>query len=130
MRAAYSNVSGLTIATSRHLPNGWCGVYCKATKTILLDERLTYTAKRCTLTHELIHWMRGDDNCDEESERRTRELTALTLIGVEEYAQLEEQYSGNIWRIADELDVIPSIVRDFCTHCANHPEMRCDVWSR
>ena len=67
--------------------------------TILIDRRITYTRKRCTLVHELVHWAHDDDTskgCEgSRIERRCRRRTALLLIDPAEYALAERMYGGN-----------------------------------
>ena len=78
-------IIGLPVTVSSAiLPDGLWGCYDAATEVILIDRRLTYTAKRCTLVHELLHWRHGDTSCDHvarsREEHRARRETALTLI--------------------------------------------------
>ena len=56
---------------------------------ILIDRRLTYTAKRCVLTHELLHW---------------KHPTELAL--------LERMYEYE-WQIADELNITTQVLEDY-----------------
>ena len=77
--------------------------------------RLTYTVKRCVLTHELLHWKHGDDGCANDSskqERRARTQTALTLVNPTELALLERMYEYE-WQIADELDITTQVLEDY-----------------
>lgn len=47
-------IVGLPVTVSSAiLPDGLWGCYDAVTEVILIDRRLTYTAKRCTLAHEL-----------------------------------------------------------------------------
>lgn len=100
--------------TLNFLPNGMMGCYSERTRTILIDRRLPYVAKRCTLVHELVHWSHGDDRCGLH-EMRTRAETARLLISPTEYALAERMYDGNVWRIADELEVTSGIINDYRT---------------
>ena len=82
---------------------------------ILIDRRLTYTAKRCVLTHELLHWKHGDDGCANDrskQERRCRTQTALLLVDQVELALLERMYEYE-WQIADELGITTQVLEDF-----------------
>ena len=55
-------IIGLPVTVSSAiLPDGLWGCYDASNSVILIDRRLTYTAKRCVLTHELLHWKHGDD---------------------------------------------------------------------
>ncbi|WP_223852418.1 ImmA/IrrE family metallo-endopeptidase [Bifidobacterium tissieri] len=102
----------LTVGSVGMLPGITNGCYSEATHTILIDRRLPYVAKRCTLVHELVHWQHGDDRCGI-YETRTRRETALLLIDRTAYARAEQTYEGDRWRIADELDVTIDVVDDF-----------------
>lgn len=110
--AIYSAGLDVEIRSADHLPNGMMGCYSERTRTILIDRRLPYVAKRCTLVHELVHWSHGDDRCGLH-EMRTRAETARLLISPTEYALAERMYDGNVWRIADELEVTLSLVSDY-----------------
>ena len=104
------------IVSSAILPNGLCGCYDDETRVILIDRRLTYAAKRCTLVHELLHWRHGDTGCSNDSsklERRARRETALTLIDPLRYGMLEQMYEGNSWNISQELEVTQQVLGDF-----------------
>ena len=61
-------IIGLPVTVSSAiLPDGLWGCYDNENNVILIDRRLTYTAKRCTLVHELLHWRHGDTGCFERS---------------------------------------------------------------
>ena len=50
---------------SRSLPGELEGFYHAPTNLIVIDRSMDYTMKRCTLTHELVHWgfhMRSGDS--------------------------------------------------------------------
>lgn len=110
-------IIGLPVTVSSAiLPDGLWGCYDAENHVILIDRRLTYTAKRCTLVHELLHWRHGDTGCSNDSsklERRARRETALTLIDPLRYGMLEQMYEGNSWNISQELEVTPQVLRDF-----------------
>lgn len=102
--------------SSAILPDGLWGCYDTTTGVILIDRRLTYTAKRCTLVHELLHWKYGDDGCSNDrsrQEQRTRTQTALLLIDPIELAALERMYDDDLWSIADELNVTMQVLEDY-----------------
>lgn len=106
--------SPVTIASAL-LPEGMWGAYCESTQAILIDRRLTYTAKRCTLVHELLHWKHGDTGCSNDrskQERRARRETASLLIDPVELAMLERMYDDP-WSIADELNVTMQVLTDY-----------------
>lgn len=109
-------IVGLPVTVSSAiLPNGLWGCYDNETRVILIDRRLTYTAKRCTLVHELLHWKHGDTGCSNnrsKQERRARTQTALTLVNPTELALLERMYEYE-WQIADELNVTTQVLEDY-----------------
>lgn len=110
-------IIGLPVTiSSAILPDGLWGCYDGENNVILIDRRLTYTAKRCTLVHELLHWRHGDTGCSNDSsklERRARRETALTLIDPLHYGMLEQMYEGNSWNISQELEVTQQVLGDF-----------------
>lgn len=110
-------IVGLPVTVSSALlPDGLWGCYDNETHVILIDRRLTYTAKRCTLVHELLHWRHGDTGCSNDSsklERRARRETALTLIDPLRYGMLEQMYEGNSWNISQKLEVTQQVLGDF-----------------
>lgn len=109
-------IIGLPVTVSSAiLPDGLWGCYDNENRVILIDRRLTYTAKRCTLVHELLHWRHGDTGCSNNSsklERRARTQTALTLVNPTELALLERMYEYE-WQIADELDITTQVLEDY-----------------
>lgn len=101
--------------SSAILPDGLWGCYDNENHVILIDRRLTYSAKRCTLVHELLHWRHGDTGCANDSsklERRARTQTALTLVNPTELALLERMYEYE-WQIADELNITTQVLEDY-----------------
>lgn len=111
-------ITGLPVTVSSAiLPDGLWGCYDDENHVILIDRRLTYTAKRCTLVHELMHWRHGDAACDRpcrvREERRARRESALFLIEPMRYGLLEQMYEGNSWNIAQELEVTQQVLGDF-----------------
>jgi len=110
-------IAGLPVTVSSAiLPDGLWGCYDGENNVILIDRRLTYAAKRCTLVHELLHWRHGDTGCSNDSsklERRARRETALTLIDPLRYGMLEQMYEGNSWNISQELEVTQQVLGDF-----------------
>lgn len=109
-------IVGLPVTVSSAiLPDGLWGCYDDETRVILIDRRLTYAAKRCTLVHELLHWRHGDTGCSNNSsklERRARRETALTLVNPTELALLERMYEYES-QIADELNVTTQVLEDY-----------------
>lgn len=72
------------------------GLYCEAVQTIIIDEHMTDVQKRCSLTHELFHWLHADDSHAEygksHAEWRVRRETAMFLINPADYVQAEREY--------------------------------------
>lgn len=116
-------ITDLPVAVSSALlPEGWQGAYCDEDKVILIDRRLTYSGKRCTLVHELVHWWYGDDDCSNarsRQERRTRTQTALLLVDPMELAALERMYD-DMWSIANELNVTTQVLTDYRQILSEH----------
>lgn len=106
----------LTVASAL-LPRGKTGFYDEATRTILIDRRLIYCQKRCTLVHELIHWSHADSTHEgvfgSRAESRAKRETALTLISLPEYEMAERLYEGEPYQMACELDVTLQVVLDY-----------------
>lgn len=102
---------------SQQLPRGIAGCYDDEYKAIVIDRTMTYRRKRCALMHELIHWKHGDVTCkwaiDCRIERRTRRETSLALIDVDEYAQAENIYDGDVSMMSAELDVTRQVAEDY-----------------
>lgn len=118
-------IIGLPVTVSSAiLPDGLWGCYDDENHVILIDRRLTYAAKRCTLVHELTHWRHGDASCEHvarsREEHRARRETALTLIDPLHYGLLEQMYDGNSWNIAQELEVTQQVLGDFRQVMAEH----------
>lgn len=110
-------IIGLPVTVSSAiLPDGLWGCYDAENHVILIDRRLTYTAKRCTLAHELLHWRHGDTGCSDDSskqEQRTRTQTARMLIDPAELALAEHIYDDDLWSIAEELNVTTQVLADY-----------------
>lgn len=93
------------------------GIYCEAVQTIVLDERMTDVQKRCSLVHELFHWLHADDSHAEygktHAEWRVRRETAMFLINPADYVRAEREYDGEIYQMACELDVTVFVLEDY-----------------
>ncbi|MFT8704689.1 ImmA/IrrE family metallo-endopeptidase [Bifidobacterium aquikefiricola] len=107
------------------LPGDLTGIYDEATKLILIDQRLISAQQRCTLAHELVHWEHADETCSgtlgSKIERHARVETALRLIRPREYAIAENEYDGDAYAIACELDVTVQVIEDFRNYIATIP---------
>lgn len=93
------------------------GLYCEAIQTIIIDEHMTDVQKRCSLTHELFHWLHADDSHAEygksHAEWRVRRETAMFLIDPADYVQAEREYDGEIYQMSCEMDVTVFLLEDY-----------------
>lgn len=104
--------SELTVKSSARLRGtSYCGLYDAETDTILISLGMTYTQKRCTLVHELVHREHGD--VDGSHEMRTKLEIAKILIDPKKLAIEETMYGTDYSQIADDLDVTPPVLLDF-----------------
>lgn len=91
------------------LPRPYRGYWDAATKTITLHKRLSQTERRCTLTHELIHYERGDDGqCASDWHRNRLEQlvhleAARRLIWLDDLATATILHPGDEHAQAEEL---------------------------
>ncbi|PJM79969.1 ImmA/IrrE family metallo-endopeptidase [Bifidobacterium scaligerum] len=106
----YTLAPGLTVM-SEVFRDDLQGVYSRSQDTILIDRSMTYTRKRCTLVHELVHRMYQDEG--HEREHRCRLMTARLLISPTEYALAERIYEGERFQMAEELNVTPEVIDDY-----------------
>lgn len=105
------------------LPDSLCGIWDWHNDTIWLDPGLSDTQRRCTLCHELTHAYYGDTTClganGGLNETRCRRRTALLLIDPIEYALSEQIYGTDVWHIACDLGVTPSLINDWKKLCSH-----------
>lgn len=113
--AIYS--SGIDVTVESDILDNMWGCYSEANRVILIDRRLTYTAKKCVLIHELVHWLHADYQCGMH-EQRTRLEAARLLVDSQKYRQAEQTYEGAPWLIASELDLTIQTITDYqqCLH--------------
>lgn len=80
-----------------------------------MDSRLPDHHAAPTLAHELIHARRGDGECasDATVERMIDQRVARRWISRAAYARLEHEYGGDVWMIADSLDVPVWVVQAY-----------------
>lgn len=108
---------GVNVFSSAEMNGSLAGAYDEETQSIVIDHRMTYRQKRCTLAHELVHWMHGDQICAtglmDRAEARTRRETATLLISPVEYAMVEAMYDADPACMADELDVTRQVIDDY-----------------
>lgn len=98
------------------LPPGRRGHYYHRERLIVLAPRMTARQARCTLTHEVMHAVRGDEWVDDavamaRMERAVDALTALQLVDIAEYARAESLHGPHDAAIAHELNVTRDVVR-------------------
>lgn len=89
------------------LPPGERGRLYPRLSVLLLDPRLGQAAARCTLAHELAHWILNHDHCDgrralSQLERLTEQFAARWLIDVEMLVRAE-QWSRHDDEVAEEI---------------------------
>ena len=78
--------------------------------TIWIDPSHTAAEARCTLTHELVHLCNGHRTHQPPREEwRVRATTARIIIP--DMRPLLG-WSGDLWELADELNVTPELIRD------------------
>lgn len=109
----------ITLLIAR-LPGTEKGRWYPETDTIVLDDRLTQVERRCTLMHELVHQLRGDDSVDDDwfgrrQERGCDEITARLMIPIEDLG--EAQLWGRLpLDLAETLGVdIPTLITRVAT---------------
>ena len=115
-RWADMTLHGLRIYSTKELRDtNVCGYYSPVYDTILISLGMTYTQKRCTLVHELVHREHGDTGHAHED--RTRTETARILIDPRKFAEEESMYDTDYAQIADDLDVTESVLADYLRSC-------------
>lgn len=116
MRWAVAANTGIHVFSSE-LSQPYLGFYDEDDQSIAIGLGLSYTQKRCTLVHELMHWKHGDACCTgcvgDRCEYRARRDTALFLINEDDYATVEELYEGNTFSMASELNVTLGVLDDY-----------------
>ena len=94
-----------------------CGVYDECLQAIAINRDMTYVQKRCTLVHELFHWLHGHEGCDglygSKHERLVRRETAIFLINPVECAIAETAYEGDEFNMSADLDVTVQVLEDY-----------------
>lgn len=116
MRRAVADRTEIRVA-SGILPDDISAVYDESLQAIIIDRRMTYVQKKCSLVHELFHWLHGDDTCrgvrGSRAECRARKETAMFLIDKADYVLAECQYDAEPYLIACDLDVTLEVVEDY-----------------
>ena len=99
------------------LPDDINGLYDAELETILIDRRLDDIQKRCTLVHELFHWMHADTACHvngrSPAEARACTETALFLVDPVGYVRAERAYDGEPFLMARELGVSVFVLESY-----------------
>lgn len=109
------------------LPENVNGVYDERTRIIVIDPRLNERQKRCTLAHELFHWMHGDE-CRQtryggKAETHVRRETAILLVNPFDYIRSERMYEGEPFPMAVELNVTVAVLEDYRSALADTPAL-------
>lgn len=89
------------------LPPGERGRWYPDLHVIVIDENLTQAERRCTLMHELVHRMRGDNHVTDPTLRRRQEKncheTVARLLIPLDALQAAMQWGRDPQELADEL---------------------------
>jgi Zn-dependent peptidase ImmA (M78 family) len=129
----YADTLSISVS-SRVLPKGVNGIYSRDLQVIVIDRRLTYRQKRCTLLHELMHWNHQDESCTahylRKNEIRARKETAIALINPDEYRIAEVEYDGKAGCMADELEVTMSVLNDYREYILSATGSLASRWGR
>lgn len=123
MRNVVSRTPWAPYVFEEELPGDLNGIYDEDSRIVVIDPRLNERQKRCTLTHELLHWTRGDI-CDatsytDKAERHARRETARFLIDLPDYIRSESIYEGETFSMAVDLNVTVSVLEDYRTLLLN-----------
>jgi Zn-dependent peptidase ImmA (M78 family) len=113
-----------TLEISR-LPDDEMGCWIPEQDTIILDDRLSQTERRCTLVHELVHRLHQDDPdlppelahfqeeaCKAQAARLLIPMPALLDALLWSWAQREAEMADHLWVDVDTL-------RDRMKHLTN-----------
>jgi hypothetical protein len=90
-----------------NLPAGERGRIYPRLSVMLLDPRLGQAEQRCTVAHDLAHWILDHDTCTDRrsgtrTEREAEHFAARWLVDLEQYV-LANQWSAHDIEIAEEL---------------------------
>lgn len=106
------NIPDLRVISTAELSAGdVMGFYSASRNVILISLGMTYTQKRCTLVHELVHWKHGDTGAAHEA--RTRMETAGILINPRVLRTEAAMYGTDYTVIADDMDITEGVLRDY-----------------
>lgn len=90
---------------------------------IAIDKYISKKEKKCTLCEELGHHHTSIGNIldmryanSRKQERRAREWGATKLINFEDFINACRMHSGNMYEIAEELDVTYDVVETYCNY--------------
>lgn len=116
MRMALYSLAPSLVVQSAQLGGRLMGCYDADLEAITIDRDMILDDKKCTLVHELAHWVYDDDSRPPYGGKReceARRLTAETLIRPDAYRQAETMYEGDVWLMAHELGICPDIITDY-----------------
>lgn len=104
---------GVTTSITR-LPDGELGCYAHDDRSIHLDPRLSSTAEKCTLAHEIVHAERGDvclagetpdaDRLDLRQERDVQRIASARLVEINDLSRAIAR-TADLEDAAEELGV-------------------------
>lgn len=98
-----------------NMPPGERGRLYPRLSVILLDPRLGQAEQRCTIAHDLAHWILDHDTCTDRRastrvEREAEQFAARWLVDVEMYVRALK-WSHHDQIIADELWIDPPMLQ-------------------
>ena len=108
----YCESQGVAVRDAARLP--YAGIWDAATRTIWLHAGLTGRERTPVLLHEILHMQAGHVGPQSAAvERKIRRDVARILINRGAYARAEKIAEGDLFGIAEELDVPAWLVRDY-----------------
>ena len=114
----YAQQLGVTIECTPDLDPDFPGDYSHRSRHVRILDGMTAVKTRTVLAHELGHASYGDEpspcpRTAESLERRADEWAAHFLIDAEEYRLAEQRFGSNVVWLAQELSVMPRLVRAY-----------------
>lgn len=98
------------------LPAGWWGAFHHLSRTVTMREGLSSAQFRSVLAHELGHAQQGARGFalpTSKQERAADRFAAKHLIRMDDYHEALARHGLNIAAMADDLDVMPWVVREY-----------------
>lgn len=112
-RYAADHYPHVVINCRRELPEQVWGLTSFTRQKIWLCKRLQQVHRRCTLTHELIHWERGPLPTDPRAYGNSNQDTIVLNVGYEKVTLDRINFNGvdtgKIWDIRDSGTVHPEL---------------------